>query len=118
MFDLSRRQPLVIANGSDMVLPLLDAVDTQGMPVAPLPPNVGFEDIDRGYLESVPDLPTAAAGELYLRMVKIMQGYVTRMMQREYDSADELLFFALSDLYRAGRLVKSAKRALHTMEGA
>jgi hypothetical protein len=97
-----------------MVLPLLDTVGPEGMPIPPLPQNSGFEDVGTGYLESVPDLPTAAAGELYLRMVKIMQGYVSHIMQHQYDEAEALLFFALNDLSRAGGLTKSAKYAANT----
>jgi hypothetical protein len=109
------REPLVIASGNDMAIPLLDAAHPNDVVTPPLPPSAGVEHVPLSHLGSIPDLPTVAAGELCIRMHKIMQGYVCCMMRRDYREGKELLNLAMEDIIRAGHLTRATEKAMRAL---
>lgn len=113
IIEAHMREPLVIAAGNDMAIPLLDAVDSVITP--PLPESAGFDHVQMPYLSSIPDLPTVASGELCIRMYKIMQGYVQCMMRRNYREGTQLLDLAMDHITRAGHLLSATEKAIRSL---
>jgi hypothetical protein len=99
-----------------MAIPLLDAVHPAAVITPPLPPNAGVEHMHTCHMDCIPDLPTVAAGELCIRVHKIMQGFVCCVMQRNYRQGKELLEFAMVDIIRAGHLIRATERAMRSLQ--